>query len=180
MAATNFQIEVPNTLPSGGQLIRLVNKPAVIPALGFTLASVDDTYPSSGTPSTPTLGLGTLSVQSGVIDATYDGDRYIWTAPAPCVLVSIVINQSVIEATGATSTIQVRKVPSGTVIASGTALIATAVNAKTGVVADTPLTPALSAVAGALTFAAGDSLALDFTNALTEYIGCLTCNLNFI
>jgi hypothetical protein len=182
MAATNFQVELPNTLPSGGAIIRLVNKPSVIPALGFTIGTADDTYPSSGTPTTPTLGLGTLSIVSGVIDATYDGDRYIWSAGAPCVVVAIIFMQSVIEATGASSTINVRKCATGVALASGTSLLSggTAINMKTGVVADTPFVAPLSATAGALTLLATDSIGLDFTNALTEYVGCITVYVNFI
>ena len=184
MAATNFQVELANVLPSGGALVRLVNKPSQIPALGFTIGSADDTYPSSGTPTAPTLGLGTIGVVSGVIDATYDGDRYIWTAPAPCIVVAIYIQSSVIEATGATSTIQVRKCATGIALASGTGLLgtggATPVNLKTGVVADTPLLCTLNTTVASLTFAATDSIGLDFTNALTEYIGCVTVWMNFI
>lgn len=182
MAATNFQVELANTIPGGGQIVRLVNKPSVLPALGFTIGSVDDTYPSSLTPATPTLGLGTISVQSGIIDATYDGDRFIWTAPAPCNVVAIYFQQSVIENTSGTTTVNVVKVANTAAIGTGTSLLSggTAINLKTGVVANTVLNAPLSATAGALSLAALDSLALDFTNALTEYIGCITVWLNFI
>src|SRR5262245_42377828 len=186
MAATNFQVELAAAIPVSGQpvgaIIRLVNKPAVYPSLGFSIPTGEgDTYTSSGTPSTPALGLGSHSIVSGVIDATYDGDGFIWTAAAPCQVISIMFQQSVIEATGNSTTIDVKKVPSGAAsIAAGTTLLSAAINLKTGVVANTVLSAPLTATAASLVLAATDSLALDFTNAITEYIGCITVNVNFI
>jgi hypothetical protein len=173
MAATNFQVELAANLPSGNALIQLVNKPSVFPPLGFSLAGLDSaTYPSSGTPGAPTFGLGGIHVSSWSIDAAYDTDRVIFTAPAACQLVKVVVNQTVVEATSATTTLLPRKVASGQAIGTGVGLFAAALNLKTGVVANTPLTGVLTATAADLVFAAGDWLGLDFTNALTEYIGC--------
>ena len=184
MAATNFQVELPNTLPGGGQVVRLVNKPSQLPCLGFTVGSVDDTYPSSGTPAAPSNGIGSISVSSGIIDTTFDQDRYIWTAPAPCIVVAIFFQQVAIENTSAACTLQIRKCATGIALASGTGLLGTAgatpVNLKTGVVADTVLSATLNTSAAALTFAATDSIGLDFTTAITEYAGCVTVWLNFI
>lgn len=173
MSATNFLAEIPAQLPSGNALIQLVNKPSVWPALGFSQAGLDSaTYPSSGTPSTPTFGLTSFHVSSWSIDANFDTDRVIFTAPVACQLVKVIVNQTVIEATGASSTVLPRKVASGQAITTGVGLFAAALNLKTGVVANTPLTATLTSTPADLVFAAGDWLGLDFTNALTEYVGC--------
>lgn len=178
MAATNFQADLGAALPSGAP-IRLVGKPSVWPGLGFNVVGLDDTY-SPSTPVTPSNGLGALSIVSGIIDATYDQDRFIWTAPVACVVVSFILQQSAIEATSATTTLDVKKCPSGTAPSAGTTLLSAAVNLKTGVVANTPLTLTLTATTANLTMAAGDSLALDFTNAITEYVGTLQAQINLI
>jgi hypothetical protein len=114
------------------------------------------------------------TVQSAIIDATYDQDRFIWTAPWACTVTKIEFQQSAIENTSSTSTVMVNKVPSGTAPASGTNLLAAALNLKTGVTANTKAAPALHGTAANLVLAAGDSIGLDFTNALTEYVGCVT------
>jgi hypothetical protein len=121
--------------------------------------------------------VGGKSVSSGVIDATYDGDRFIFTADRAYQVTSVDFMQSVIEATSSTTTVMVKKVPSGTVIGSGSDVLAAALNLKTGVTANTKQSVALNATTGNLQLAAGDSLALDFTNALTEYIGSCTITL---
>jgi hypothetical protein len=131
----------------------------------------------------PTLTSDTVStaaqevtIQSGIIDTTYDTDRFIWTCPFEfgCTVTSITFMQSVIENTSATSTCMIEKVPSGTAIGSGVDLLAAPLNLKTGVTANTVASPALHATPANLTLAQGDSLGLDFTNALTEYVGCCT------
>ena len=181
MAATNFQVNVPAQLPSGNALITLVNKPAAFPPFGFSQAGLDSAaYPSSGTPAAPTFGLGFIYVSSWSIDANFDTDRVIWSAPAACQLVKAVVNQTVIEATGANSTVLPVKVASGQAIGTGVGLFAAALNLKTGVVANTPLTATLSATPANLILAAGDQVMLDFTNALTEYIGCIDFYFNLI
>jgi len=181
MAATNFQVELPANLPSGNALIQLINKPSVFPPLGFSLAGLESaSYPSSGTPAAATFGVGGLHVSSWSIDANFDTDRVIWTAPSPCQLVKVIVNQTVIEATSATTTLLPRKVASGQAITTGVGLFTAALNLKTGVVANTPLTAVLTATPADLVFAAGDWLGLDFTNALTEYIGCADFFFTFI
>lgn len=121
-----------------------------------------------------------ITVQSGVIDATYDADRFIWTAPWACQVTKVEVVQSAIEATSETTTLMIEKVPSGTAIGSGTDILAAALNLKTGVTANTKAAPALHATEANLQLAAGNSLALDFTNAITEYVGCVTITLKRI
>lgn len=115
-----------------------------------------------------------ITIQSGIVDATYDTDRFIWTAPWACTVTKVEGIASAIESSSATTTLMIEKVPSGTAIASGTDILAAALNLKTGVTANTKVAPALHATAANLALDAGDSLALDFTNALTEFVGCFT------
>jgi hypothetical protein len=121
-----------------------------------------------------------ITVQSGIIDSTYDADRFIWTADAAYQVTKVEVIASAIENSSATTTLMVEKVPSGTAIGSGTDILAAALNLKTGVTANTKAAPALHATAANLQLAAGDSLALDFTNALTEFVGCVTITLKRI
>lgn len=66
----------------------------------------------------------------------------------------------------------VRKVPSGTALASGTALHSGSFNLKGTAVTTQALTP--STTASDLILAAGDSLAVDFTGTLTSATGAIT------
>jgi len=122
-----------------------------------------------------TLAPNEQLIPSGQIDANHCTDRFMWTCPAGwtagCTVVGIAFCQSVVEATGASSTCMPRKVPSGTAIAAGSSLLAAALNLKTGVTANTICSCSLNATPANLVLAATDSIALDFTNALTEYIG---------
>lgn len=124
----------------------------------------------------PERSLERFAVQSGVIDATYDQDRYILVARERFRVVSIELIASVIEATGATTTVQVQKIVTtdGIGNAAQKNLLGAAVNLKTGMVANTVLTPALTATAADLVLDKGNSLALDFTNAITEFVGAIT------
>jgi len=119
----------------------------------------------------------TISVPSGVINANNDADRFIWTADASYAVTKIVFQQSAIENTSANTTLMVSKVPNGTAISSGLPLLANSINLKTNLNANTILAASLSSTASNLQLAAGDSLALDFTNAITEYVGCVTITL---
>ena len=118
----------------------------------------------------------TLVIPSGIINSANCTDRYIWTADAGYIVKAIKFQQSAIEATGATTTLMIKRVPSGTAISSGYDLLtaSTPVNLKTGVTANTVLTATLNATTTNLQLAAGDSLALNFTSAITEYTGCVT------
>lgn len=72
-------------------------------------------------------------------------------------------------------TVTVRKVPSGTAIASGTALHTGPGNLKG--TADTVQSLTLSATAADLELAAGDAIAIDFTGVLTSARGVITVGL---
>jgi hypothetical protein len=73
--------------------------------------------------------------------------------------------------------LQVRKVPTGTALTSGTALLATAISVEDtaggGADANTVQAGALTTVTADLTLAAGDRLAVDFTGAVTALAGCV-------
>ena len=122
----------------------------------------------------------TIVVPSGIIDATYDQDRYIWTVDGSYQVTSITFQQSNIESTGSSTTLMLKNVPSGTAISSGMDLLASAINLKSGVSANTALTATLNSSTSNLQFTAGNSLALDFTNPVTEYLGCVTITLKRI
>jgi len=119
----------------------------------------------------------TISIPSGVINASNSTDRYIFTANASYLVTNIMFQQSAIENTSANTTLTVRKVPTGTAISSGSDLLSAAVNLKTGLTANNVLSPTLTSTTSYLQLSFGDSLALDFTNAVTEYCGCLTITL---
>jgi hypothetical protein len=119
----------------------------------------------------------TISVPSGAINANNDTDRFIWTADAAYKVTKIVFQQSAIENTSANTTLMVSKVSNGTAISSGLFLLANPVNLKTNLSDNTAFTTNLNSTTANLQLAAGDSLALDFTNSITEYIGCVTITL---
>lgn len=72
----------------------------------------------------------------------------------------------------------VRKVPSGTAIASGTALHSSTFNLKG--TADTNQSLTLSTTASDLLLAAGDCIAVDFTGTLTSATGAITVGLSVV
>jgi hypothetical protein len=119
----------------------------------------------------------TIPIPSGIINANNEADRFIWTADAAYTVTKIVFQQSAIENTSTNTTLMVSKVPNGTAISSGLPLLANSVNLKTNLSANTILAASLSSTASNLQLAAGDSLALDFTNTITEYVGCVTITL---
>ena len=115
-----------------------------------------------------------VEVVSGIIDITYDLDRYIFVADRRYRVTKIIVRATAIEVTGAATTLMLEKVPSGTAIGSGTDLMAAALNLKTEVTANTNATPTLHGTPANLIVAPGDAIGLDFTNALTEFVGCVT------
>ena len=125
---------------------------------------------SASATTSPVVG----TAASGIMDATYCVDRFLWTAPWACTVTAIYFQQSAVEASGSSTTVMPKKVPTATAVASGNALLAAAVNLKTGVVVNTTLAPALTATGADLALVAGDSIGLDFTNAITEYKGSCT------
>lgn len=84
----------------------------------------------------------------------------------------IVANVEVVGTDGGAVTIAVKKAPSGTDIAAGTALHTGTINAKGTV--DTNQTLTLSATDGDLTLAVGDRIGLDETGVMTAAIGAVT------
>lgn len=124
----------------------------------------------------PERSLERFAVQSGVIDATYDTDRYFFVARERVRVVSIEVVASAIEATGAATTVQVQKIVTtdGIGNAAQKNLLAAALNLKTGLVANNVLSPSLTATVADLVMDKGNSLALDFTNALAEFAGAIT------
>jgi len=123
----------------------------------------------------------TISIPSGLIDKNNDTDHYIWTADAAYQVVSIKFQQSAVEITNTATALMLKKVPNGYTISYGYDLLTTStpVNLSTGVAANTFLTATLNTTTSYLQFAAGDSLALNFSaqNALSEYVGCVTITL---
>lgn len=78
--------------------------------------------------------------------------------------------------TGGAATAIVRKVPSGTALASGTALHTGSFNLVGTAATNQILT--LSTTGSDLLLAAGDRLALDYTGTATSAIGCVTVSLS--
>lgn len=76
---------------------------------------------------------------------------------------------------GGAVTATIRKVPSGTALASGTVLHSGTFNLKGTAATNQTLT--LSATSGVLDIAAGDSLAVDFTGTLTSATGTISVTL---
>ena len=86
-----------------------------------------------------------------------------WTAPAKCVVDSVVARWDTNSSSG---TVTVHKVPSGTAIDSGTALLSSTISTASG--AATNATGTLSSTASTLELAAGDSLQLVDSGTLTS------------
>lgn len=80
-----------------------------------------------------------------------------------------------VAGTGGAATATIRKVPSGTAIASGTALHSGSFNLVGTAVTVQDLT--LSTTPSDLVLADGDALAIDFTGTLTSATGCITVHL---
>jgi hypothetical protein len=119
----------------------------------------------------------TITIPSGIINSANDTNRFIWTADTAYQVTQIVFQQSAIENTSNDTTLMVCRVPDGTAISSGMFLLANPINLQSNVTANTTLSAPLTATTTDLQLASGDSLALDFTNAITEYSGCVTITL---
>jgi hypothetical protein len=81
-----------------------------------------------------------------------------------------------VAGTGGACTAIIRKVPSGTALASGTAVHSSTYNLVGTALAQQTLT--VSTTASDLLMAAGDSLAFDVTGTATSAVGCVTVTLN--
>lgn len=100
-------------------------------------------------------------------------DKTFFVAPRALVVQGIKARVTVQGSDGSAVTAVIRKVPSGTAIASGTALHAGSLDLKG--TNNTNLTdPTLSTTAGVLELAAGDALAIDFTGTMTAAVGVAT------
>lgn len=91
---------------------------------------------------------------------------------------SIIGRVTVAGTDGGAVTAVIRKVPSGTAIASGTALHSSTFNLKG--TADTNQTLTISTTASDMLLAAGDALAIDFTGTLTSATGVVTVAMNVV
>lgn len=102
-------------------------------------------------------------------------DCPFFTATRACRVVSVMVR---ILGTAGSATGQIKKAPSGTAAASGTAITAStfALDATT----NTNLTPGLTTTAADLNLAAGDSLCLDVTGTLTSATGVITVELAWL
>jgi hypothetical protein len=88
-----------------------------------------------------------------------------WTAPAKCVVDSVVVRYNTASSSG---TVTVHKVPSGTAPDSGTALLSSTIS--TSATADTNYSGTLSTTKSTLELAAGDSLQLVDSGTLTSLV----------
>lgn len=103
-------------------------------------------------------------------------DRLIFVNPAPAGfvnqtlrVVSVAANVEVAGTHGSDVTLTINKVASGAAIATGTPILAAAMNLKS--TAGSVLTPALVTTDALLWLSPGDALAFDFTGTLTAAIG---------
>lgn len=128
-------------------------------------------FGSAGKP----LEAGNSFLVGHVYGAATPADGPLFTAPRACRVVSVTVR---ILGTAASATGMLRKAPSGTAAASGTALLASAFafDATT----NTNLTPGLTTTAADLNLAAGDSVCLDVTGTLTSATGSITVELAWL
>jgi hypothetical protein len=99
-------------------------------------------------------------------------DKVFYVAPRAMVVQTINGRVEVAGTDGSAVTAVIRKCPSGTAAASGTALHSGSINLKGTAATNQALT--LSTTASTLALAAGDALAIDFTGTLTSATGVVT------
>jgi len=112
----------------------------------------------------PQTFLVTRSIFDGATTAAFDG---VIPIPVASKIVSVKIRWQ--TASGASETLMVKKVPSGTAKASGTDCLAAGIDLTA--TADTNVSPALHATAANYTFAAGDGLGFVASGAPTSLDG---------
>lgn len=122
------------------------------------LKSTIDTFIGAGGGETVTYYFGPTPI-----------DTPFWVAPYACTVTSISF-RPVASAAGAT--LVVKKAPSGTAVASGTALHSN--NFTLDGTANTNQAGTLSATAAARDLAAGDALGIDVTGTTTNATGVVT------
>lgn len=103
-------------------------------------------------------------------------DKVFFVATRSVRVEAITARVTVAGTDGSAVTAVIRKVPSGTVITSGTALHSGSINLKG--TADTNQALTLSTTASDLLLAAGDCIAIDFTGTLTSATGVVTVGMN--
>lgn len=102
-------------------------------------------------------------------------DKAFFVAPRSMAVQFIKARVDTVGSDAGAVTATIRKVPSGTALASGTVLHTGTVNLKGAASANQLLT--LSTTASVLMLAAGDALAIDFTGTMTAAAGCVTVGL---
>lgn len=110
-----------------------------------------------------------LAYTASTVDCT------LFTADRPYV-VKAIRGRVDVAGTGGACTAQIRKVPSGTAITSGTVLHSGSFNLVGTANAQQALT--LSTTASDLLLAAGDSIAYDLTGTATSAVGAISVTLN--
>jgi hypothetical protein len=105
----------------------------------------------------------------GALAATAANYSYLWVADRPCVITAIRERHETAGNDAGTVTLMVKKVPSGTAIASGTDTLAAGINLKA--TADINQQAVLHGTLANYTFAVGDALALVTTGTLTALAG---------
>jgi hypothetical protein len=117
-------------------------------------------------PSTQTVE-ATVQGTSAATAGNYPESFFI--APYPIEIVSVKERHTVLGTDGGAVTVMLKKVPSGTAVASGTDTLAAGISLKATI--NTNQSPALHATAANYRLAAGDSLGLVTTGTLTSVAG---------
>lgn len=111
-----------------------------------------------------------VNLEIGALDA--DTAHYI--AEAPCIARTVTMR---LTATDATETVMLKKVASGTAVASGTDMLASALDLASTV--NTNVSGTLHATEANYTLSAGDALALDFSAGIDTARGTITVELEY-
>lgn len=117
-----------------------------------------------------------FAVSTGQIDTTHGVDRYFFAARERCRVTAVDEINTAVEATSNTTTLMIQKIVNANGIGGvgQKNLLAAAMNVKTGANANAQQSLALTGITPDLVLEKGNALALDITNAITEYAGCLT------
>lgn len=128
---------------------------------------------SMGLPGTDQQDDGGFITASAYWTPTSDADHSFFTANRKYRVKAITARIDTVD--GAATTATIRKAPSATAIASGTALHSSTINLNTGAATNQSLT--LSTTDSDLNIAAGDSIGIDFSAAMTGAYGSVTVTL---
>lgn len=119
--------------------------------------------PAVFNPKSPVQSFTVGTTLYGAEPVTATNYERFWTAPAKCVVDSLVATWSTASSSG---TLQLEKVPSGTAQGSGTNILTTTID--TSGTADTNNSGTISSTAATAELAVGDSLALVNGGTLTS------------